>query len=165
MAFPNPSGSDEVRVLEGDLYGVLRLTERSEKIKSILAPVVPAVIFALGLNYGKHAAETGRKNASYPGGLHESADQRRRPWRKHFTPVAGPEKVDYEGELAIVIGKAGKNIPVAKAHGLCFRLYMCERCQCPGLADRESLRSERASGFGGRVSIHSAAGTGAGYKR
>ena len=72
----------------------------------LLAPVgAPPAILAVGLNYRAHAEEGGREVPTTPV-----------IFTKHHNCVVGPgagvhipsiasEKVDYEGELAIVIGK------------------------------------------------------------
>jgi len=82
---------------------------------TLLAPIAsPPKIICLGLNYFDHAAET---NAAVP-------DE---PviFMKPHTTIIGPnesiikpkfvKRLDYEGELAIVMGKKAKNIPVSEA--------------------------------------------------
>ena len=41
-------------------------------------------------------------------------------------PKVNPKEVDWELELAIVIGKRGKHISEAEAARLCCRLYCCQ---------------------------------------
>ncbi len=81
----------------------------------LLAPVArPGKIFAIGLNYADHIAETGRDRPEH------------QMWfTKAVTSIAGPHqpielpkvssKVDYEAELVIVIGKGGRHIPAERA--------------------------------------------------
>jgi len=111
----NPSQPDEAVILAGDLYEGLRRTDRREKIKRLLPPITPGAIFALGLNYGKHAAETGTQAPVAPLVFMKAPTSVIGPGDTILLPAAGPEKVDYEGELAIIIGKKGKNIPLADA--------------------------------------------------
>lgn len=111
----NPSQPDEAAIIEGSLYGAPRVSERVEKIKRFLPPVTPVAIFALGLNYGKHALETGAKTPFIPVVFMKSATSAIGHGETIFLPAAGPEQVDYEGELAVVIGKGGKNIAPAQA--------------------------------------------------
>lgn len=106
----NPSQPDEAVVMEGDLYGEKRVTDRVEKIKRYLPPVEPVTIFALGMNYGKHALETGAKLPFIPVVFMKAITSAIGHRESILLPAAGPEQVDYEGELAIVIGKKGKNI-------------------------------------------------------
>ena len=87
---------------------------------TLLAPIAsPPKIVCLGLNYRDHADET---NAAIP----------KEPiiFMKPRTAIIGPNEqiikpsfvkhLDYEGELAIVIGKQGKNVPVSKAKNYVF---------------------------------------------
>jgi 2-keto-4-pentenoate hydratase/2-oxohepta-3-ene-1,7-dioic acid hydratase in catechol pathway len=87
---------------------------------SLLAPIAsPPKIICLGLNYFDHAAET---NAAVP-------DE---PviFMKPHTTIIGPnenivkpnfvKRLDYEGELAIIMGKKVKNIPISEAKKYIF---------------------------------------------
>lgn len=87
---------------------------------SILAPVSsPPKIVCLGLNYTDHAEEQGAKIPEEPV-----------LFMKPRTAIIGPEKsiiqpsfvkqLDYEGELAIVVGKKAKNIQVSEARRFIF---------------------------------------------
>ena len=111
----DPSHGDEALIVEGDLFGSLRTTNRKEIVKRFLPPVQPSSVFALGLNYGKHAAETNIKPPEIPVVFMKAPTSVISHGETILLPAAGPDKVDYEGELAIVIGKRGKNIPLAKA--------------------------------------------------
>ncbi len=81
----------------------------------LLAPVPrPAKVLAIGMNYAAHVAEIGRDAPEY------------QYWfNKQRTCVVGPgapvvvprvsNMVDYEGELAMVVGRRCKNVPVDRA--------------------------------------------------
>jgi 2-keto-4-pentenoate hydratase/2-oxohepta-3-ene-1,7-dioic acid hydratase in catechol pathway len=74
----------------------------------LLAPVPrPRAIFGIGLNYGDHAAETGRDAPDAPIVFMKLPSSSTAP----NTPVAVPEaarrRLDYEGELAVVMGSGG----------------------------------------------------------
>lgn len=80
------------------------------------APVIanPGKIFCVGHNYESHRQETGRAKTSYPSIFVRFADSQ----MGHGEPIIMPKvstMLDYEGELAVVIGKAGKNIAEADA--------------------------------------------------
>ena len=85
----------------------------------VLDPVVPEpqAIWALALNYKGHIEETGLTTSpDYPHVfLRQPASQ-----VGHLQPMLCPDpKVarayDYEGELAVIIGKGGRHIPVERA--------------------------------------------------
>ena len=113
----DPSHPNETFIVKGDLFGSLKVTSRREIVKRFLPPLQPSSVFALGLNYGKHAAETGIKPPEIPVVFMKAPTSVIGHGETILLPAAGPNKVDYEGELAIVIGKPGKNIPLAEAMG------------------------------------------------
>ncbi len=105
------SRPDEAAIVEGDLFDAWHITGRREKIKAFLCPVQPTAIFALGLNYGAHASEIGAKSVPVAPLVFMKSPASAIGHREAILlPAAGPAKVDYEAELAIVIGKKGKNI-------------------------------------------------------
>ena len=81
-----------------------------------LEPVIPDPdkIFCVGLNYENHRKETGRDEVAYPTIFTRFANSQ----VGQGAPVIRPRSsthFDFEGELAIVIGTAGRHIPKAKA--------------------------------------------------
>jgi 2-keto-4-pentenoate hydratase/2-oxohepta-3-ene-1,7-dioic acid hydratase in catechol pathway len=76
-----------------------------------LLPVIPdpAKIFCIGLNYASHVAEMGNALPAYPTVFTRWADT----LVAHGAPLERPaatERFDYEGELAVVIGRGGRAI-------------------------------------------------------
>ena len=51
----------EAELLAGDLFTGLRPTGQHAAVAKLLAPLAPATILCIGLNYRQHAAETGAK--------------------------------------------------------------------------------------------------------
>jgi 2-keto-4-pentenoate hydratase/2-oxohepta-3-ene-1,7-dioic acid hydratase in catechol pathway len=81
-----------------------------------LLPVIttPQKIFCVGLNYKTHVLETKRADSDYPSIFTRFADT----LVAHSAPLIKPtisNRFDFEGELAIVIGKGGRNITQANA--------------------------------------------------
>ncbi len=79
-------------------------------------PVIPNPdkILCVGLNYEKHRLESGRPKAAYPTIFTRFANTQ----VGHEQPLVRPresEQFDYEGEIALVIGKAGRRIPRERA--------------------------------------------------
>lgn len=71
-------------------------------------------IFCVGLNYGRHVAEAGREMPAYPSIFMRHADS----LVGHAAAVWRPaisEKFDFEAELAVVIGRGGRHIPIEQA--------------------------------------------------
>jgi 2-keto-4-pentenoate hydratase/2-oxohepta-3-ene-1,7-dioic acid hydratase in catechol pathway len=82
----------------------------------ILLPVLPnpGKIFCVGHNYEEHRQETGRAKVGHPSIFTRFADT----LTAHGAPIIRPRvstSLDFEGELAIVIGKGGRYIPEDEA--------------------------------------------------
>ena len=118
-----PDGT--AREITGDFFGDFRVTDRAVKPGKLLAPVAPANLLCIGLNYRKHAAESGHKLPQYPVLFIKPTSAAQNPG----DPIELPQKlastqVDYECELAVVIGRRCKN--ATRAHALDFVLgYTC----------------------------------------
>ena len=114
---------DEITAMEGSPFTYLRrpggfppLTDKIYSLKDVrlLAPCLPSKIVAVGLNYRKHAQERNVPIPDHP-----------LIFLKPSTSVIGTEgkivypraskRVDYEGELAAVIGRKAKAIDRAGA--------------------------------------------------
>jgi len=110
----NPDGS--IERLDGDLYSNLSTTGESAQVTKLLAPVAPTAILCIGLNYKKHAAESGAKSPEIPILFVKGPNTLQNPGDPIQIPTALPsDEVDYECELAVVIGKAAKNVKRADA--------------------------------------------------
>ena len=77
----------------------------------VLAPIVPAAILCIGLNYRHHAEESGAKIPSFPILFMKGGNSLQHPGDPIEIPShLSSEEVDYETELAVVIGKTCKNV-------------------------------------------------------
>lgn len=82
-----------------------------------LAPLQPGVIFGVGLNYRAHAAETGASLPPHPVLFMKPNTSVADPGQAILLPRAcenGPE-VDFEAELAVVIGRTARDVSSADA--------------------------------------------------
>ncbi|HVH52644.1 MAG TPA: fumarylacetoacetate hydrolase family protein, partial [Actinomycetota bacterium] len=89
----------------------------------LLAPILPSKVVCLGKNYASHAAEFGGEVPEEP-----------LVFLKPSTSVSGPgdpiplplisNRVDYEGELAVVIGRIARNVRSEEA----FRYILGYAC-------------------------------------
>ena len=52
--------------LDGDIFNSPQVTTEKVEVKKLLAPIQPSSIICIGLNYRKHAEETGAKFPEYP---------------------------------------------------------------------------------------------------
>ena len=114
---------DQILVLRGDpLFGGIIPTESKVSLSDVrlLAPVIPrSKVVCVGKNYADHAAEMGSVVPKEPV-----------IFLKPNTSVIGlndiiqwplmSERIDFEGELAIVISRICKDVPVAKVSDVIF---------------------------------------------
>lgn len=102
---------DLVRKLEGDIFDSYEKTDKTYKLSDIklLPPCMPTKIVAVGINYRDHAAEMKHQLPMDP-----------IIFIKPNTAIIGhedyieltqmSERVDFEGELALVVSKKAKNV-------------------------------------------------------
>ncbi|MRR55167.1 MAG: FAA hydrolase family protein [Deltaproteobacteria bacterium] len=81
----------------------------------LLPPVEPPNIICLGLNYRAHAAETGHPLPEAPLVFIKATTALCGPGDSIVLPSRYPDQIDYEAELAIVIGKVAKDVPEDQA--------------------------------------------------
>jgi len=97
--------------LNGELFGELTPTGETADVAKLLAPLVPAAILCIGLNYRHHAEETKAKIPEFPILFIKPPNTLQNPGDPILLPTAlASHQVDYECELAVVIGKTCKNV-------------------------------------------------------
>ena len=115
--------NDRAMEIEGDLFGPHRVTDRELPIEKLLAPLVPTDILCIGLNYRAHAAESKSEVPPNPMLFIKASNTLNNP----FDPILIPrrsDQIDYEAELAVVIGKTAKYVSRDKAMDHVFG-YTC----------------------------------------
>jgi len=118
-----PDGT--ARRIEGNLFGTHRVTDEVVSPGKVLAPIQPTAVFCIGLNYKQHAEESNAPIPQYPVLFMKSPGAVQNPGDAIVLPRhLQSDQVDYECELAVVIGKACKN--VSRANALDYVLgYTC----------------------------------------
>lgn len=102
--------------ISGDIFGSYSVTNTKAQVAKLLAPVAPSVVLCIGLNYRRHAEECKAEMPKYPVLFMKSPANVQNPG----DPIELPrrlrsDQVDYEAELAVVIGRACKNVSREKA--------------------------------------------------
>ncbi len=140
---------DELVVLRGDpMFVGFETTEERVALADVklLAPVIPrSKVVAVGRNYRDHAAELGNEVPAEP-----------LLFLKPNTSVIGPgdtivlppqsERVDFEGELAVVIGSIAKNVAAADASSVIFGYTVANDVTARDLQKKDGQWA-RAKGF------------------
>ena len=117
---------DGYHLVEGDVFGDRNKTDRvlSADSVSLLAPVEPPQIVAIGLNYRRHATESGMEPPDHPLIFVKTLNTITGPDMPIVLPKMAPEEVDFEAELALVIGKRARNVSEDDALD-CLLGYTC----------------------------------------
>jgi 2-keto-4-pentenoate hydratase/2-oxohepta-3-ene-1,7-dioic acid hydratase in catechol pathway len=98
------------KIIEGDIFGDYKVTAKEALIVKLLAPLVPVNVLALGINYKKHGDETAMSYPEQPILFLKATTSIVGHEGLIVLPTAGPDHVDYEAELALIIGRKAKNI-------------------------------------------------------
>ena len=106
--------------------GGIRLTGASYPLASVrlLAPVLPSKVVAIGKNYAGHVREMGGEPPAEPVLFLKPSTSVCGPGDPVRYPVGLTQRVDYEGELAVVIGRLCRDVPAAQAGAVIFG-YTC----------------------------------------
>ena len=120
----SPERPDCAKIIEGNILEDYKITSREEKISQWLPPIIPVNILALGINYKKHGDETVMSCPDQPILFIKATSSVTGHNHPVVLPAIGPDMVDYEAELAVVIGKSAKNIEPARAMDHIFG-YTC----------------------------------------
>ena len=116
----------------------------------LLAPVVPPNILAIGLNYAEHSKETNMPTSDRPQIFLKATTSLTGPDGDIMLPRMAPDEVDYEAELAVVIGKTAKNIGPEDALSYVFG-YTCANDvsarDCQTRIDRQWARGKSFDTF------------------
>ena len=102
-----PDGS--ARVVDGDPFGAHHPTDQVVVPGPLLAPLDPVNILGIGLNYRKHADEGGKPVPARPMWFMKTSNTVQHPNGPIVLPAIST-KVDYEGELVIVLGRETRNV-------------------------------------------------------
>jgi len=112
---PFGPGPDDVR-LTGNQYPV-------DDVR-LLAPVLPSKVVAIGRNYAEHAREFGNEAPPKPLIFLKPSTSVIGPGDLIVRPVALSERVDFEGEMAIVFGRLCRDVPPERVPEVIFG-YTC----------------------------------------
>lgn len=116
VAFVSIEGGEVAKEIAEHPFGAPTFTGRSWPLADVrlLAPILASKVICVGKNYAAHAAEMGGVAPEEPV-----------IFMKPSTSIIGPNapillpsnssQVDYEGELAVVIGRPCKDVPAARA--------------------------------------------------
>src|SRR6478752_6853467 len=119
---------DHVIAIDGDPFGEWQRTSRTHPLSQVRIelPLIPRTFYCVGLNYLKHLKEAADKRGEVPAvpDRPEIGYRAQNALIAHDEDVVIPsfatEKIHYEGELAVVIGKKVKHLTEANAMDCVF---------------------------------------------
>jgi len=143
-------GDLTVRRIEGHPFAPFQVTDDVVPLVGarLLAPVLPSKVVAIGRNYAEHAKEMGNE---------VDPDEPAIVFLKPSTSVVGPndavqypvgvsEQVDFEGELAVVIARLCREVPVERVRDVVLGFTCANDVTARDLQRRENQWG-RAKGF------------------
>jgi 2-keto-4-pentenoate hydratase/2-oxohepta-3-ene-1,7-dioic acid hydratase in catechol pathway len=97
--------------IAGDIYGKFTVTDKQADVAKLLSPVMPTSLLCIGLNYRHHAEESNAAFPEFPVLFMKIPSVVQNPGDPILLPRhLRSEQVDYECELAVVIGRTCKNV-------------------------------------------------------
>ena len=116
IKFGSQHDDDSALEIEGCIFDEFSVSQKPADVQKLLAPIEPPTIYCIGLNYLFHAEEGGLEKPEYPILFMKSPTSLQNPEDPIEIPVhMKSEQVDYECELAVVIGKKCKNVDKEQA--------------------------------------------------
>ena len=147
LSFGVIEDDDTVATVAAHPFGEIRLTGERRPLADVrlTAPILPSKVIAIGRNYAEHAKELGNEVPEAP-----------LIFMKPSTSVIGQreaivypplsERVDYEGELAVVIGRLCRDVPAARAQDVILG-YTCANDVTARDLQKKDGQWTRAKGF------------------
>ncbi|SDH25721.1 2-keto-4-pentenoate hydratase/2-oxohepta-3-ene-1,7-dioic acid hydratase (catechol pathway) [Sinosporangium album] len=142
-------GEEFVSAVAGHPFGDIQFTGDRFPLAEVrlVAPMLPSKIVAIGKNYADHVREMGGDEPPAEPVI----------FSKPSTSVIGPgeavaypeklsQRVDFEGELAVVIGRLCREVPVERAHEVIFG-YTCANDVTARDLQKRDGQWTRAKGF------------------
>jgi 2-keto-4-pentenoate hydratase/2-oxohepta-3-ene-1,7-dioic acid hydratase in catechol pathway len=117
IGYASEQADGSALAIQGDIFANFQVTREKAQIKKRLAPLVPTMIWCIGLNYKFHAQETNSKIPEYPVLFAKGPNAVQNPEDPIQVPMhLHSDEVDFECELAVIIGKNCKNVSKNQAY-------------------------------------------------
>jgi 2-keto-4-pentenoate hydratase/2-oxohepta-3-ene-1,7-dioic acid hydratase in catechol pathway len=119
-------GEEVVAAISGHPFGAVQFTGERHPLAEVrlVAPMLPSKVIAIGKNYAEHAREMGGEPPAEPVIFSKPSTSVIGPGEAIAYPGKLSERVDFEGELAVVIGRLCREVPVERVKEVIFG-YTC----------------------------------------
>lgn len=141
-------GEEFIAGISGHPFGSIQLTGERYSLSQVrlVAPMLPSKVLAIGRNYADHAREMGGEVPDEPLVFLKPSTSVIGSGEAISYPTALSQRVDYEGELAVVIGRLCREVPRERAHEVIFG-YTCANDVTARDLQKKDVQFTRAKGF------------------
>ena len=105
-----PLEGDRARLVRGDHFGPWESTDEVVGVARLLAPLDPVNLICIGRNYRAHAKEGGAEAPTEPQIFSKLTSSVIAAGEPIVLPREAPDEVDWEAELAVVIGREARRV-------------------------------------------------------
>ncbi len=112
----------------------------------LVAPMLPSKVVAVGRNYAEHAAELGNEVPEEPLLFMKPSTSVIGPGEAIAYPTSLSQRVDHEGELAVVIGRLCREVPRERVKDVVFG-YTCANDVTARDLQKKDVQFTRAKSF------------------
>ncbi|MCO5970955.1 fumarylacetoacetate hydrolase family protein [Actinoallomurus soli] len=147
LSFGVVEDDETIATIAAHPFGEIQLTGERQPLADVrlTAPILPSKVVAIGKNYAEHAREMGGEPPAEPVIFMKPSTA----VIGHRETIAYPslsERVDYEGELAVVIGHLCRDVPASRAADVILGYTCANDVTARDLQQRDGQWT-RAKGF------------------
>ncbi|WP_436760118.1 fumarylacetoacetate hydrolase family protein [Streptosporangium sp. V21-05] len=141
-------GEEFISGISGHPFGPIQFTGERYSLSQVrlVAPMLPSKVVAIGKNYADHAHEMGGEIPDEPLVFLKPSTSVIGSGEAIAYPTTLSQRVDYEGELAVVIGRLCREVPRERAHEVIFG-YTCANDVTARDLQKKDVQFTRAKGF------------------
>lgn len=141
-------GEEFISGISGHPFGPIQFTGERYSLSQVrlVAPMLPSKVVAIGRNYADHAKEMGNEVPDEPLVFLKPSTSVIGSGEAIAYPTTLSQRVDYEGELAVVIGRLCREVPRERAHEVVFG-YTCANDVTARDLQKKDVQFTRAKGF------------------
>lgn len=141
-------GEEFISGISGHPFGSIQFTGERYSLSQVrlVAPMLPSKVVAIGKNYADHAKEMGGEVPDEPLVFLKPSTSVIGSGEAIAYPTTLSQRVDYEGELAVVIGRLCREVPRERAHEVVFG-YTCANDVTARDLQKKDVQFTRAKGF------------------
>ena len=147
LSFGVVEDDETIATIAAHPFGEIQLTGERHQLADVrfTAPILPSKVVAIGKNYAEHAREMGGEPPAEPVLFMKPSTA----VIGHRETIAYPslsERVDFEGELAVVIGRLCRDVPASRAADVILGYTCANDVTARDLQQRDGQWT-RAKGF------------------